>query len=277
MANAYAQSTQVFRVGWITGGDPLLTARLEPFIAHLQEALDRPVELFPARDGTMLIDAIASDQIDYAPLSGAAYALGQSLCDCLIPLASPSTEDGQTHFRSVLLAKPDTDRPKQTQVLAGPAADFLTYQVPNFALMSGALDGVANDIVLDVSPSLEFVFDLAVAGDTRPALAWTYTQPDTEISDNGDLSGFAAVLVDEVPALELVWQSEAFRIAAHSVHRSIPETERQKLTQALVDIKEKAPLAFDVISPTLGGGFQPAQIGDYANYIGVLNALPKDQ
>ena len=175
-ASTSAQHTDVFRVGWITGGDPLLAARLEPFIAHLQKVLDRPVELFAARDGTVLIDAIASDQIDYAALSGTAHAIGQSLCDCLVPLASPSTQDGQTHFRSVLLAEPETDLSATTTFLAGPSADFLTNQVPNVALKNAEIEMVSTEAVLDTFQSLEAVFDLVSAGDERPVFAWTYAQ-----------------------------------------------------------------------------------------------------
>jgi len=275
--NAGAQNTDVFRVGWITGGDPLLAARLEPFVAHLQKSLDRPVELFAARDGTVLIDAIASDQIDYAALSGTAYAIGQSLCNCLVPLASPSTRDRQTHLRSVLLAKPETDLSETTTLLAGQSADFLTNQVPNAALKNAEIKAVATEAVLEASPSLEAVFDIVSAGGDHPLFAWTYAQAELEIVEKDELSGFAAVLVNEVPTLEIVWQSQPFRIAAHSVHRSVPDIDRQKLTQALVEIREEAPLAFDVISPTLGGGFVPAAIGEYANYLSVINALPADQ
>ncbi|MEO1700728.1 MAG: PhnD/SsuA/transferrin family substrate-binding protein [Pseudomonadota bacterium] len=266
-----AQTKQVFRVGWVTGGDPVLTARLEPFIAYLQDRLDVPVELFAVQNGAALIDAIVSDQIEYAALTGSGFAVGQSLCDCLVPLASPSTTDGLTHLRSVLLAKAGTIMLEEPEFLAGPPSDFLTHHVPAFAQNAGEISAR-----LVETTSLEMVLNLVADGDERPAFAWTFALPDGSSATADALSGFAAVLTGQNPSLEVAWQSDAFRMGAHSVHQSVPDVQRQKLVAALLDIKTASPVAFDVISPSLDGGFVAAGPDDYANYLPVLAVLTDD-
>ncbi|MEO0542257.1 MAG: PhnD/SsuA/transferrin family substrate-binding protein [Pseudomonadota bacterium] len=269
-----AQGDDVFRVGWVTRGDEALEQRLTPFLAYVQENLGRPAELYPAPNGKTLIDALAARQIDYAALTGTGFAVGQSSCSCLIPIASPSTVDGHTHLQSVLLAKPGIEVPRQDEVLGGSPSDFFTYQVPNFAVSENRASLFSDGINLASVASLEALFTLIKDGDRRPVFAWTYATPGTQ-TDKSALTGFAAALVGEQPSLDVSWQSELFRIGPHAASNAVPEEDRLKLVEALVKIDDAAPLVFDVISPSLGGGFIPAAQGDYDNYMQILQALLK--
>ncbi|MEL6921767.1 MAG: PhnD/SsuA/transferrin family substrate-binding protein, partial [Pseudomonadota bacterium] len=122
-----------------TGGFASVDRRLSQFTAYLQETLDMPVDLFAARDGVALVDAIASGQIEYAIMSGMGYATTQKLCACAMALASPSTVDDQTHIASVLIAPEGIDVASVQAALAGPPSDFATNQVPSTIVQTGSV------------------------------------------------------------------------------------------------------------------------------------------
>ena len=88
-------------------------ARLEPFRLAIAEKLDTDVELFPARDYPVLIDALADGRLDYAVLSAVAYAAAYNHCECVEPLVIAANGAGQTAFRQIVLTR--SDRPASLQ------------------------------------------------------------------------------------------------------------------------------------------------------------------
>ncbi|MEM9575043.1 MAG: PhnD/SsuA/transferrin family substrate-binding protein, partial [Pseudomonadota bacterium] len=118
---AYAdwrQDMGVFRIGIATkDGEPFKEGALEGFRVQASQALAMPVEIFQARDASSLIDAAASSRIEYAILSSLSFVTLDLTCDCALPIAAPTSADGATATRSVLIV--DAEEVVSLQDLAG--------------------------------------------------------------------------------------------------------------------------------------------------------------
>ncbi|MEM1376828.1 MAG: PhnD/SsuA/transferrin family substrate-binding protein [Pseudomonadota bacterium] len=260
--------TTIFKVGVVTGGDPLREKRLSQFGGYIQSALNMPVDVFYAADTQRLIDAIAADQIDYAVMTGLSFAATQKLCSCVRAIASPSTIDGKTHIASVLLSPSSRQFEDIKRVITGPSTDFSTHQVPKLAF-----ETLVPDMTFDERHSLSAVLADLEIGDGQSVFAWTFTTVEQADPGGMNLSGFAENVQQKLPDRSVKWMSQPYRLGPHVVHQTVPLEIRTKLTAALASIREDSPLAFDAVSPMFGGPFVVADNAEYGNYSVLLDGF----
>src|SRR6478672_2256270 len=109
-AAPWQDTHKAFRVGFLsTNGAAYDIKKLEAFRAYLQNAVGMPVELVPAVTYAALIDAEATDRVQYAVHSATSFVTTVARCQCVEPVAVPTAFDGAKGFYAVVLARADSD------------------------------------------------------------------------------------------------------------------------------------------------------------------------
>lgn len=257
--------TGVFRIGVVAAGSGLAAPeRYEPFRQAVSAALSMPVEVLVQPDAPSLIDAQTSGRVEYAILSALGYAAAEQMCACLEPLAAPTTIDGATGVRSVLVL--DAARGEQPlrsgPVGYGPQGSLTGDLAPSvaFTLDGAPLEQAGLDLV--VQPSFEAARDAFIAGELAGLFAWDYSAADPAAMFDGGLG--AALMADSAVRASIAWRSDHVPFGPHAVRDSVPPDVRAALRDLLVALDRVSPDAYDVISPSLGGGMVPVSDADYA-------------
>lgn len=265
-----------FRIGMVLRhGETGTSRRLEGFRALASQALSMPVEIFPARDASALIDAMATSRIEYAVFSALGYATAFELCECVEPLAAPVNRDGATGMRSVLIA--DTTRVSRIADLAympvafGPenslGGDFLPssgFRWQGRPLADSGLDLVQ---VETTQESLRLLAD----GEVAAAFLWEYVRPG---SPAVFAEGPHAYLDDLSPdGFAVLWHSEAIRFGPHAVRRNLPSEAKSALRRMLLGLARTEPAVYDSVSPDLGGGFEASVADEYRSAAALVAAI----
>lgn len=258
--------TGVFRIGVVGSGDGLSSpGRYEAFRAEVSAAIEMPVEILVLRDAPSLIDAQTSGRVEYAVLSSLGYAAAQQMCTCLEPLVAPTSSDGATGVRSVLVARQSQEGAEgmvSGPVGYGPPGSLTGDLAPRiaFTLDDAPLEEAGLELV--AQPSFEAARAAFLSGELAGLFAWDYATADAEAPQNGGLG--AALTADGSSSAVIVWQSDHVPFGPHVVRDSVPEDVREALREMLVALDAKSPEAYDAISPSLGGGFVAVSGSDYA-------------
>ncbi|WP_306117383.1 MULTISPECIES: PhnD/SsuA/transferrin family substrate-binding protein [unclassified Roseitalea] len=276
---AVAQETgarEVFRVGIVA--DPQAgtqSPRYEPFRKAVTAASGMPTEIDVMRNGAALIDAKISGRIDYAVLSSLGYAAAQIACNCLAPLAAPTSAEGARGVRSVLVADGDKitgiDDLAETGLTFGPAGSLTGDLVPSasFSFEGNALRRAG--LALERAASFEAARDRFLAGEIAAFFAWDYADPDGETSFENGLA--ARLSGDPQVGARTLWTSPVVPFGPHVVSADMPDVMRARLTAMLVALRDDDPDAFDAIAPALGGGFVAVTEDDYAYASEIVRSL----
>ncbi|WP_158629260.1 phosphate/phosphite/phosphonate ABC transporter substrate-binding protein [Roseitalea porphyridii] len=274
VAADWRAETGVFRIGVVDpGGGTTSPARYEPFREAVSTAIDMPVEVLVLRDAPSLIDAQTSGRIEYAILSALGYAAAQEMCACLVPLVVPRTAGGATGVRSVLVVDAATGEEAvgSGPIGYGPEGSLTGALAPQVAFTHQGQPLGEAGLDLVVQPSFEAARDAFLAGDLAGLFAWDYAVADPDRAIGGGLG--AALVGDAAVGASILWRSEHVPFGPHAVRDTVPADVRTALREALVALEEAAPDAYDVISPTLGGGFVPVEAADYAFAARIVKAL----
>lgn len=272
----WRRETGTFRIGVVMpDGGAYEMRRLEGFRALAASALSEPVEIYPLRDASALVDAVATSRVEYGIFSALGYATAFELCECIEPLAAPVSRDSATGIRSVLVA--DTSRVSRIDDLAGMPVAF----------------GPANSLGGDLLPSYGFHWrgrpladsglDLVPVGTTRESLRlladggvaaaflWEYVRPG---SPAVFADGPRAYLDDLSPdGFSVLWHSEPVRFGPHAVRRDVPSKAKSALRNMLLGLARTDPAVYDSVSPDLGGGFETAAADDYRSAVALVSAI----
>lgn len=271
----WRDDTGTFRIGVVMrDGETSVSRRLEGFRALAAEALAMPVEIFPARDASALIDAMATSRIEYGIFSALGYATAFELCECVEPLAAPANRDGATGMRSVLIAAARVSRISDLadlQVAFGPenslGGDFLPssgFRWQGKPLADSGLDLVP---VETTQESLRLLAD----GEVAAAFLWEYVRPGTPAVF---ADGPRAYLDELSPdGFAVLWHSQAIRFGPHAVRRNLPSEAKSALRRMLLDLARADPAVFDSVSPDLAGGFEPAVSDEYRSAAALVAAI----
>lgn len=230
-------------------------------------ALGLPVAVFVARDFPTLIDAHASNRVDYAIYSATAYAVVSRLCGCIEPIVAPVAADGATGARTVLILRAGAAGVPQGLRIATVAGEALPWAL----LAGGALPApTAGGRAVEVPvPDLEMAERLFVEGSIDGFFGWApdYGAGQGE-GDGGTLARLAAagVASDDV---EIGWVSDPVRFGPHAVRADIPRGLKDALRRLLTRLRDADPDAYDILEEERQGGFAPVAASDYA----ILEAL----
>lgn len=273
---SWREDVGTLRVGFIAGDNPAYeVARLEKFRWRLQYALAVPVELFPARSYGALIEAQATGHVQYTVLSSLAYLALDQRCDCGEPLVQPTTADRARGFHALLVAKSDGPVVKLADArnmrLAVGASDSLSGRRAAFAGL--AREGIDPDSyflrILETANGEAALAELA-SGQADLATAWS-TAPDPLAPNAGLLGRPAGEGALPPSALRVVWQSELIPFGPHVVRKDLPDMAKSSLLQALVELQNVAPEAYDAIERVHPGGFVAADPELYRRLAELLN------
>ncbi len=263
---------KALRIGFLaTAGAAYDIARLEPFRAYLESSLSLPVELVPAASYAVLIDAQATDRVQYAIHSATSYATAEAICTCVEPLALPTAFDGARGFHAVLVARADSainsiDDARGKRLVVTAADSVAGRLVPMNALAGQGIDPSRyfSSIGEAVSPADAVIALFTDQADV--AAAWSSLTGDaaggydfgvlSEMVGNGQLS------MDQI---RVVWTSPLIPFGPHVVRRDLPDELKSQLLAALTAMAASSPQALDAVdrSSIGGGGFVAATAGDY--------------
>ncbi|WP_193177924.1 phosphate/phosphite/phosphonate ABC transporter substrate-binding protein [Oricola nitratireducens] len=249
--------------------------RFEEFREIVSETLSLPVEIFQAHDAAALIDAMATSRIEYSIMSALGYATADRMCECIEPVAAPVSREGATAVRSVLVV--DDARVRRiadlaaVPIAAGPANSLGGDLLPSaeFEWQGGPLADSGLDLVQAASTreSLRLLAD----GEVAAAFLWEFVRPGSAMAYE---DGPRAALDGMSPGgFTVLWHSEPVRFGPHAVRRNLPAAAKAALRRMLVDLDEAAPLAYDSVSPALGGGFEAAGADEYHSALALVSAL----
>lgn len=256
----------VFRVGISSfDGNHLRSGKYDVFRSMLKNALDMPVEIFQAHNAAALIDAMASSRIEYAIMPAAGFATLDILCSCAVPVAAPVSQSGANAVRSVLIV--DQNRIARLseihgkKIAVGPPSSLTASMLPYafFKVDGKPLSGIDAQIV--ETSGLGEAISMFGKGQIEGFFAWEFAMAGAQTEyENRFLTG-SAYSSDAQPAV--AWRSEPVRFGPHVVRSNLPEEVVDTLSEALLSMHEKIPLAYDVAVPDLAGGLSAVTKSDY--------------
>lgn len=277
VAEDWRQSQKSLRIGVLAvGGTERMLAAMRPFQSYMSDALGLPVELIPARDMRVLIDAIVNARVDYAPLSASAYAAGWALCRCLEPLAVPLAADETAGYHALVVARADSglrrlvDLKDKALVYSSPDS-VAGYLIPRAVFRAEGIEDATFFAKIGHAEGPVAAVRSVLAGDYDAALAWSSL--DGEASEGYSRGTLTAMVGDGTLTMDdvrVVWQSRLIPHGPHVVRNTVAEELKTLLRAALFDLAEVAPEAYDAIEPNFSGGFAAVT---HEAYSSVLNAF----
>jgi phosphonate transport system substrate-binding protein len=270
---AWQDTHKALRVGFLTtDGAAYDLRKLEPFRAYLQAASGMPVELVPAGSYTALIDAQATDRVQYAIHSATSYVTTVARCSCVEPLAVPAAFNGARGFYAIILARADSDIRAAADAigksLAVTAGDSIAGRlVPLKYLARAGIDPASHFAsVMEAADPAKAIAALQ-AGFVDLAVGWSSLTGNAATGyDFGVLTGLVRAGMLSMDSVRVVWQSPLIPFGPHAVRSDVPDDLKAKLLNALKAMAATAPVALDAVdrSPIGGGGFAEIKPADYA-------------
>lgn len=279
LANAdWRKDIGIFRIGIITSDTSAAGLdRLAPFKLALSEALNLEVEFFRARNSLTLIDALASDRIEYAILSSSAYALAFVSCECVEPIAIPRSKDSTDGYHTILVSAPDG--PKKLENVVGQKIGILSdssvmgKDLAKYALAQQGLvigDETTPFITKDNAESMLEAFS---KGEVKAMIGWSSMTGDPSKGyTRGSLSQLADLFGVNVKNYQVLWKSKQIPHRPHIVRKKLDGEAKQILRNTLRAMNEKDPVAYDSIEPVYGGGFVAGRHDRFEQIISFMQA-----
>ncbi len=259
---------KVLRVGFLSTGDAAAEMkRLEPFRAYLEGRIDVPSKTYGG-----LIDAEASGRVEYAIHSATSFAATEATCSCVEALAVPTAFDGSRGFYALLLARADGPihslaDAKGTR-LAIAAGDSLAGRlVPLKGLATEGIDAATYFSGTFTAAGPEAAVTALASGAADLAVAWSSLAGDPAAGYSfGVLTAMVAKGALSMDQVRVVWQSRLIPFGPHAVRKDMAPELKTLLVDALEGLAGEAPDILDGVDRSAlgGGGFVPAEPGDYA-------------
>jgi len=268
----------IFRVGIITQDQSTQALdRLAPFKLALSEGLDMEVEFYRARNTAALIDALASERIEYAILSTSGYALAWTACQCVEPMVIPRSKDSTDGYHTILIAR--SDGPQTLEELTGEKIGILSENsITGKALISHELEKQGILLGNEKTPfvkndTAEKTLEAFSAGQITAMVGWSSMTGDpTKGYSRGNLRQLADLYGVDVRNLRILWQSEQIPHRPHIVRKKIDGEAKEILRTVLLAMNEKDPVAYDSIERVYGGGFVPGRHERFKQIINLMEA-----
>ncbi|MEM7068822.1 MAG: PhnD/SsuA/transferrin family substrate-binding protein [Pseudomonadota bacterium] len=280
--NAWAdwrEDIGVFRIGVVVPTNiPGNLARMEPFRLAISEALEMDVEFFPASNGISVIDALATERIEYAIISASGYALASVRCECVEPLVIPRSTDSTDGYHLVGLMRAGSavkleDLPAMnvaalsTSAIAG--SQFIEYLLLSESpgLKKGAIAFQGKDASEDTL--LAFY-----QGQYDILFGWSSLTGDPSSGySRGSLRQIFDKTGDTNAQYKVVWKSRQIPHRPHVIRKKLPGEVKQRLRSVLVNLFDRDPVAYDSIEPEYGGGFTAARNERFRELIAYLETF----
>ena len=262
----WKEDYQVIRFGILSGeNEKDRIARYTPFEQYLERELGVDVEIFTAGNYDGVIQAIGADQIEFAFFGSSSYAAAYTATDGKVdPLLSRLQNDGSTGYYSVIVTRCDSGLDDlaslEGKVLAFADPDSTSgYAVPYFNIAK-EVDPKTFFSAIPFSGSHESGVAGVVNGTFDAAATWMTNETNSVIARM-----VSKDMIDEGVACP-IWQSPEITSGPFTARGNLPESLKQDMKQAVMDIVEKDPEAFKEMT----GGEDSTQKGwievDHSRY-----------
>ena len=266
---SWRDALQVLKVGFLAGENPIYRkAQAEPFRRALERALGIRVELVPARSYGALVEAAASAKVDYTILSASAYVALDERCSCAEPLVQPTSADGGTGFRPVIIGRADNPpllaEMEGKSLAVGPASSLAGRLIPFAAFAAeGKTPETLFGRIVEAEDTEAAVLELA-EGRVDMAVAWTTAATGIgREPGSGPVADLAAEGLVSPDDFTILWEAPLIPFGPHVVRRDLPEEAKRLLETTLLDMTSWQPEAYDAIERSLAGGFVKADAARY--------------
>jgi phosphonate transport system substrate-binding protein len=244
-------------------------ARQQPFQDYIQRELGVPLRVFRATDYAGVIEAMRSNNIEFARIGPANYALARRVMgDRVIPFAKSIDDAGQTGYRAVVFVKADSpfqrieDLRGRSFAWADPNSTS-GFAFPSYFLRREGFDpasffgrtGFSGGHEQSVIAVLNGTFD---AG----ATFWS-----TEATGNIQRMVEKGMIAPNTT--RIIWTSPEIPNSPWVMRADLPEDLRRDWVRAVFAMPEKDPAAFRVASSN-ASGIAPARHEDYLDVIAVV-------
>lgn len=245
-------------------------ARNQPYAAYLSRKLGVPVNVVRGTDYAAVIEAMRAEQIQFASIGPANYALARKVMgDLVTPVAVSRDKEGALGYYSVIAVRADS--PYQTIAdIKGVSFAFADpnstsgYAVPSYYL-STELNTTADDYFGEVAFSGGHEQSVvALVNGTFEAVATHQTN---------DHAGNIPRMVEKgmIPAgsTRVIWQSPLIPNSPVVMRTDLPEDLKQAFTDAIFAFAEEDPEAFNQLHSGNSKGYAPATHEDYLDVIAI--------
>lgn len=257
------------RFGVIAGRDIMATlAAVEPVTQDLERLLGRPVEILPMSSHQAMVDAQVQHRIDGGFYAAAAYALAETQCRCLEPLAAPAASDGTSAYHAVIVARRSSAISSaaglEGRTVAAGAADSVGGRGMQLAgLMAEGIDPRGFGSVIDAGSAADAV-RLMLSGGADAAFAWSSLFGDLEHGySRGTLADLVASGEITMQDVAIIWRSLKVAHGPVAVMKSMSDADKQAMEAYLLDLANHNPRAYDAINPYYEGGYVAVEPADY--------------
>lgn len=269
----------VFRIGIVTQDRSVEALdRLEPFKLAISEALDMDVEFFRASSAPKLIDALANERIEYAVLSASSYALAWVACECVEPIAIPSSMDSTDGYHTILIAA--ANGPKTLAEIPDSKLGVLSQgSVTGVPMLSYALAQqgitISNDDAQFISEdSGELALKSFAEGQTNALIGWsTMTGEQKTGFSRGTLRQLSENFSMPASSYRILWQSEQIPHRPHVIRKKLHGDAKKILLDTLRGMNDSDPVAYDSIERVYGGGFSAGRHERFKQLIDLIKTL----
>ena len=255
---------EVFRVGFLADAAPgHQRQQFVPFRAHLEEVLNRPVEMVGYRDARNMILALQRGQALYAIAPASILIAAHRQCACVAPLASQPNRDGSSGLFAVMLARDDgpvdgiADLDGQRVVIVGEGS-VMAHRIGLAELWRA--DVRPEDDALSFAPTLSAAVALLEAGEADAILSWSRQADGRTLFDAEPADALAP---DQRGALRIMWRSRPVPGISHFASTRLDADQLALLQTMLVDLTGTDGDAFDAIDQGSGRPFAARSMADY--------------
>ncbi|MGB3616251.1 MAG: phosphate/phosphite/phosphonate ABC transporter substrate-binding protein [Elainellaceae cyanobacterium] len=272
-SEACAPEVTVVEVGISSSeSEDSLKQQWEPLLSAMTDSLGRPVTGFYAADYTDEIEAMKSDKIQLAWLSGEAYveAAKDSGAEAF---ATVINADGTQGRHSYLIAHRDNPLLEDIDVTAGNGDQYVVQNSRNLTFaFSDASSAFGYQVPMlyvfsqnDVDPNQAFRKLVFVGSDEATARAIANQEVDVAATTSETLAQIEASAPDLRENIQIIWTSPTIPTESLAYRNDLPDCLQQEIQTFFYDYQDSG-----VLDPLGWSGFVPATDQDW-NPIRKLN------
>ncbi|WP_376094909.1 phosphate/phosphite/phosphonate ABC transporter substrate-binding protein [Roseomonas sp. CCTCC AB2023176] len=244
-------------------------ARQQPFAEYMRRKLGVPLRVFRATDYAGVVEALRSDQIEFARIGPANYALAHRVMgNRVAPFAKDIGDDGRTGYDSVVFVKADTPY-RSLQDLRGKSFAFADpnstsgFAFPSYFLRRAGFDPASHFSRTGFSGSHEQSV-IAVLNGTYDAGATFWNSPT-----RGNIQRMEEKGMIPSGSTRIIWTSPEIPNSPWVLRTALPESLRRDWIAAVMALPTEDPDAFKVAASD-ARGIAPARHEDYLDVIAVV-------
>ena len=247
-------------------------ARNEPYAAYLSRKLGVPVTITRGTDYAAVIEAMRSQNIEFASVGPANYALARKVMgDGVTVVATTLDADGNKGYYSILAVKADSPY-KTLEDVAGKNFAFADpnsasgYAIPSYYLREAGF------------PAEDYFGTVAFSGGHEQSViallngTFDVVATHTTNEKRGNIQRMVEKGMIPAGSTRTIWTSPLIPGSPTIMRTDLPEELKQAFTEALFAFPTEDPEAFNLLQSGNSSGYTPAVHEDYLDMIAVTEA-----